>query len=176
MVTAVCVCVCVCALSLAVFLECNVQLLSGKPIICQYISVPIHRAFMADWLNDNIISTCEKPKLKTTQWRNSANKMFKTRNFEHSAESHFLEHRVYSHTDGVHYYYYYYYYYYSINPIIRTLVIRIANYPNPLGPSGNFVEDSAKLICLEITGYRIEYSTVKCYGCLELQIRRGGKV
>jgi hypothetical protein len=27
-----------------------------------------------------------------------------------------------------------------------------------------------------MTGYRIEYSAVKCYGCLELQIRRGRKV
>jgi hypothetical protein len=42
---------------------------------------------------------------------------------------------------------------YGINPIIRTLVIRIANYPDPLGHSGNFAENSTKLICLEITGY-----------------------
>jgi hypothetical protein len=65
---------------------------------------------------------------------------------------------------------------YSITPIIRTLVIRIADYPDRLGPSGNFVENSTKLISLEITGYRIKYSTVKCYGWVELQIRRGGKV
>jgi hypothetical protein len=39
-------------------------------------------------------------------------------------------------------------------------------YPDRLGPSGSFVENSAKLISLEISGYRIEYSTVKCYGCL----------
>jgi hypothetical protein len=51
-----------------------------------------------------------------------------------------------------------------------------AGYPNQLDPSGNFVENSTKLICLEITGYRIEYSTVKSYGCLELQIRRSRKV
>jgi hypothetical protein len=65
---------------------------------------------------------------------------------------------------------------YSITPIIRTLVTRIANYPDRLGPSVNFVENSVKLICLEITDYRIEYSTVQCYGCLQLQIRRGGNV
>jgi hypothetical protein len=51
-----------------------------------------------------------------------------------------------------------------------------AGYPDRLGPSGNIAENYTKLICLEITGYRIEYSTVKCYGCLELQIRRGRKV
>jgi hypothetical protein len=59
---------------------------------------------------------------------------------------------------------------------MRTLAIRIANYPERLGASGNFVENSTKLICLEITDYRIEYSTVNCYGCLELQISRGRKV
>jgi hypothetical protein len=51
--------------------------------------------------------------------------------------------------------------------------IHNTNYPDRLGPSGNFVENSTKLICLEITGYRIEYRAVKCYGCPELQIRRG---
>jgi hypothetical protein len=65
---------------------------------------------------------------------------------------------------------------YSITPINRTLVIRIANYPDRLRPSGNFVENSTKLIFLEISGNRIEYSTVKLCGCLELQIRRGRKV
>jgi hypothetical protein len=64
----------------------------------------------------------------------------------------------------------------SITPIIRTLVIWIANYPERLGPSGDFVENSTKLICLEITGYLTKYSSAKCYGCLELQIRRGRKV
>jgi hypothetical protein len=63
-----------------------------------------------------------------------------------------------------------------ITPIIQTLVIRKANYADRLGPSGNFVENSTKLICLEAGGCRIECSTVKCYGCLELQIRRGRKV
>jgi hypothetical protein len=51
-----------------------------------------------------------------------------------------------------------------------------AGYPDQLGSSGNFVENSTKLICLEITSYRTEYSTVKSYGCLELQIRRGRKI
>jgi hypothetical protein len=52
----------------------------------------------------------------------------------------------------------------------------IVNYPDQLGPSGNFVDNSTKLICLEITGYQIKYSTVKCYGCLELHIKCGQKV
>jgi hypothetical protein len=65
---------------------------------------------------------------------------------------------------------------YGITAIIRTLVNRIANYPDRLAPADNFVANSAKLICVEITDYRVEYSTVKCYGCLELQIRRGRKV
>jgi hypothetical protein len=53
----------------------------------------------------------------------------------------------------------------------RTLVIRIANDPNRLGPSGKFVENSTKISFFEITGYRIKYSTV--LWLLELQIRRG---
>jgi hypothetical protein len=65
---------------------------------------------------------------------------------------------------------------YSITPITRMLVIRLANCLDRLGPAGNFVENSTQLICLEMTGYRIMYSAVKCYGCLELQIRRGRKV
>jgi len=52
--------------------------------------------------------------------------------------------------------------------------MRIANYPDRLGPSGKFVENSTKIPCLEITGYRIQYSTV--LWLLELQIRRGRKV
>jgi len=63
---------------------------------------------------------------------------------------------------------------YSRPPPIRTLVIRIANYPDLLGPSGKFVENSTKLTCLEITGYRIKHSTV--LWLLELQIRHGRKV
>jgi hypothetical protein len=51
-----------------------------------------------------------------------------------------------------------------------------AGYPDWLGASSNFVENSTKLICLEITHYRMDYSTVKCYGCVELQFRSGRKV
>jgi hypothetical protein len=54
------------------------------------------------------------------------------------------------------------------------LVIRIANYPDRLGPLGKFVENSTKLTCLGITGYRIKYSTV--LWLLELQNRCGKKV
>jgi hypothetical protein len=36
------------------------------------------------------------------------------------------------------------------------LVIAIANFLDQLGPSGKFVENCTKLICLEITGYWIE--------------------
>jgi len=63
---------------------------------------------------------------------------------------------------------------YSRTPLIRTLVIQIANYPGRLGPWGKFVENSTKLTCLEITGYRIKYGTV--LWLLEPQIRRGRKV
>jgi hypothetical protein len=59
-------------------------------------------------------------------------------------------------------------------PLIWKVVIRISNYPDQLGPSGKFVQNSTKLTCLEITGYRIKYSTV--LWLLELQIRRGRKV
>ena len=51
---------------------------------------------------------------------------------------------------------------------------RITDYPDQLGPSGKFVENSTKSSCLEIIGYRIKYSTV--LWLLELQIRRGRKV
>jgi len=71
-------------------------------------------------------------------------------------------------------YIYTYIYIYSRTPLIRTPVIRTANYPGRLGPSGKFVENSTKLTFLEITGYRIKYSTV--LWLLELQIRRGRKV
>jgi hypothetical protein len=47
-------------------------------------------------------------------------------------------------------------------------------YPDHLGPSGNFFYNSAKITCLEITSFRIKYSTVLWF--LELQIRRGRKV
>jgi hypothetical protein len=50
-----------------------------------------------------------------------------------------------------------------------------AHYPVRLGPSsGKLVENCTKLIFLEITGYRIKYSTV--LWLLELQIRRGLKL
>jgi hypothetical protein len=40
---------------------------------------------------------------------------------------------------------------YSRTPLIRTLFIRIANYPDRIGHSGKSVETSKKLTCLEIT-------------------------
>jgi hypothetical protein len=63
---------------------------------------------------------------------------------------------------------------YSRIPLSRKLVIRIPNYPNRLGSSGKHVDNSTKLTCLEITGYRIKYSTA--LWLLELQIRCGRKV
>jgi hypothetical protein len=63
---------------------------------------------------------------------------------------------------------------YSRTPLMRTLVIRVTNCPDRLGPAGKFVENSTKLTCLEITGYRIKYSTV--LWLIELQIRHGRKV
>jgi hypothetical protein len=45
---------------------------------------------------------------------------------------------------------------YSRTPLIRTLVIRIADYPERLGPSVTFVENSRKINCLEVTGHRIK--------------------
>jgi hypothetical protein len=59
-------------------------------------------------------------------------------------------------------------------PLILTLVIRIADYPDRLGPSGKFVENSTKLTFLEITGDQIKYGIV--LWLVELQIRRGRKV
>ena len=56
---------------------------------------------------------------------------------------------------------------YSRTPPMRKLVIRTANYPDRLGPSSNFVENSTKLTCPEITSYRIQYSTA--LWLLELQ-------
>jgi hypothetical protein len=46
--------------------------------------------------------------------------------------------------------------YYSRIPLIRTMVIRIKNYPDRFGPSGKFVENSTKQDCLEITNYKIQ--------------------
>jgi hypothetical protein len=48
-----------------------------------------------------------------------------------------------------------------------------AGYLHALGPSGKFADNSTKVTCLEITGYRIKYSTVLWF--LELQIRRSRK-
>jgi len=52
------------------------------------------------------------------------------------------------------------------------LIFRIAKYPDRLGPSVIFAENSTKITCLKITGYRIKYSRV--LWLLELQIRCGG--
>jgi len=54
------------------------------------------------------------------------------------------------------------------------MVIRIANYLDGLDPSGKYINKSKKGTCLEITGYRVKYSTV--LWLLQLQIRRGRKV
>jgi hypothetical protein len=59
---------------------------------------------------------------------------------------------------------------YSRTPLIRTLVVRIANHSDRFGPSSKFVKYSTKLTCFEVTGYRIKYSAV--WWLLELQIRR----
>jgi len=50
---------------------------------------------------------------------------------------------------------------YSRNPLIRTLIIRINDYPDGLGPSGKFVENSTELIALKLPV--IGSSTVQCY-------------
>ena len=63
---------------------------------------------------------------------------------------------------------------YSRTPLIRKLVIRISNYPDRPGPCSKSVENSTKLTCLAITGYRIKYCTV--LWLIELQMRRGRKV
>ena len=60
---------------------------------------------------------------------------------------------------------------YSRTPFTQTMVIRITNYLEWLGRSG---KNCTKLTCLEITGYRIKYSTV--LWLLELQIRHSHKV
>ena len=63
---------------------------------------------------------------------------------------------------------------YSRTPFIRKLVIRIPNYPDRLGSSDKFVDNSPKLKCLEMTGYLIKY--YKVLWLIELHIRRGRKV
>jgi hypothetical protein len=58
---------------------------------------------------------------------------------------------------------------------VDMFTVRVnAGYPDRLGPSAKFVENSTKLTCLEITGHRIKYSTVLWLP--ELKIRRGRKV
>jgi len=47
---------------------------------------------------------------------------------------------------------------YSRTPLIQTLVIQIASYPDWL--LGKFIENSTKLAYLDIIGYWIMYSTV----------------
>jgi hypothetical protein len=59
-------------------------------------------------------------------------------------------------------------------PFIRKVVIRTANYPKRLGPSGKFIQNSTNLTRLEITGYRIKYNTV--LWLLEFQTWRGRKI
>ena len=49
---------------------------------------------------------------------------------------------------------------YHKTPLIRKLVFRIANYLDRLGTSGKSFDNSTKITCLEITGYRIKYSTL----------------
>ena len=41
----------------------------------------------------------------------------------------------------------------------RTPLVRIANYPDRVGPSGILVENSTKLTCPESIGYGVKYST-----------------
>ena len=65
-------------------------------------------------------------------------------------------------------------FHYTRIPIIRNLVIRTANNPDRLGPSGKFVYNSTKLSCLKTTSYPIKYSAV--LWLIEFQIRRGPKV
>jgi hypothetical protein len=65
-------------------------------------------------------------------------------------------------------------FHFSKTPLIRTLVIRTASYPDRLGSSGKFVENSTQLNFLEITGHWIKYSSV--LWLTELQIRRGREV
>jgi len=57
---------------------------------------------------------------------------------------------------------------------MRTVVIRIASYLDRLGPSHNFVENSTKLIYLEIICFLIKCSTVQWL--LELQITRSRNI
>ena len=49
-----------------------------------------------------------------------------------------------------------------------------AGYPDRFGPSRKFVKNSTKLTCLEITGYRMKYSTV--LWLIALQTKSGREV
>jgi len=51
---------------------------------------------------------------------------------------------------------------YGRTPLVRTLGIRIANYPDRLDPSCKFVQNSTKLIVLKLPV--IKSSTEQCYG------------
>ena len=66
-----------------------------------------------------------------------------------------------------------------VEVLMLRLLQLISNYPDAdyldrHGPLGKFVQNSTQLICHEITGYRINYSTE--LWLLELQIRHGRKV
>ena len=68
---------------------------------------------------------------------------------------------------------------YGRTPLIRKLVIRIGlnllvNETSGNETSGKYFENSTKLTCLQIAGYRITHSTV--LWLLEVKIRRGRKV
>jgi hypothetical protein len=62
----------------------------------------------------------------------------------------------------------------SCECIQQNSTCRNAGYPDRLDPTGKFVENSTKLICLEITGHRIKYNTE--LWLLERQSRSGRKV
>ena len=51
----------------------------------------------------------------------------------------------------------------SRTPLIRTLVIRFAIYPDRLGSSSKFVESSTKIYCLGSAVFRMKYNTVSCF-------------
>ena len=50
--------------------------------------------------------------------------------------------------------------YYSRTLLVRTLVVRIASCPIGVGTTGKFFVNSTKITCLQITGYRIQFSAV----------------
>jgi hypothetical protein len=57
---------------------------------------------------------------------------------------------------------------------VALLVIQVTSCLYLLGPSGQFVQNSTDLTCLEINGYWIKSNIV--LWLLELQIRHGQKV